>query len=413
MSTRAERAPTAPASYVAPLLLVVMFGGYLALGVLDGGGGVLWPDVIDAFGVSKAQFGLASGIGIAIVFPIMIFAGPIANRVDKRLILTGGFIAMMGAAAIVIGGSGALLMLFLMMLRGLSVALLDLGNNAIAIDYQRDAKRHIMGPLHSMYSLGTLVGAIVVFVLFEAGGNFKTAYAGFAVIFTTMFILSLLTLRNRKRVKGARAAKIPLSITLDLLKRREIVLLGGICGLCIIGEMVVTQWSGIYLRDGRGFGENSRVIAIGIYGTTMFLGRLFNGPIVNALGPKRTLVADGICTAFGGLLMLSGLPQPVVMLGFALVGLGLAGMIPLALSIAGVAAPHQSAAATGAVMFVSYLGLAFGPMLAGAVATLANVRVVMGLEVLAGVLAALFALGVATNSIHFDSLPESHAPDIA
>jgi len=220
-------------------------------------------------------------------------------------------------------------------------------------------------------------------------------------------------LRSGKRVRGARTAKIPLSMTLDLLKRREIVLLGGICGLCIIGEMVVTQWSGIYLRDGRGFSENSRVIAIAIYGTTMFLGRLFNGPIVNRLGPKRTLVADGICTALGGMLILSDMPQPVVMLGFALAGLGLAGLIPLALSIAGVAAPRQSAAATGAVMFVSYLGLAFGPILAGAVATLASPRVVMGLEVLAGVLAALFALGVVTDSIHFESSAEPHASESA
>lgn len=383
-----------------------MFGGYLALGVLDGGGGVLWPDVIDAFGISKAMFGLASGVGVAIVFPVMIFAGPIANRVDKRLILTGGFVAMMGAAAIAIGGSGALLMLLLMVLRGLSVALLDLGNNAIAIDYQRETKRHIMGPLHSMYSLGTLVGALVIFVIFEAGGNFRTAYAGFAVIFTVMFGLSLLTLRNRPKVKGARTAKIPLSMTLDLLRRREILLLGGICGLCIVGEMVITQWSGIYLRDGRGFSENSRVIAIAIYGLTMFLGRLFMGPIVHVLGPRQTLIADGAFTALGGALMLSGLPQPLVMLGFALAGLGLAGMIPLALSIAGVVAPQQSAAATGAVMFVSYLGLAFGPMLAGAVATLATPRAVMGLEVLAGLLATLFALGVVTNSILVESSPE-------
>ena len=148
------------------------------------------------------------------------------------------------------------------------------------------------------------------------------------------------------------------------------------------------------------------MIAIALYGLTMFLGRLFMEPIVHWLGPRQTLIADGVCTALGGALMLSGLPQPLVMLGFALAGLGLAGMIPLALSIAGVVAPQQSAAATGAVMFVSYLGLAFGPMLAGAIATLATARAVMGLEVLAGLLAALFALGVVTNSILFESSPE-------
>ena len=384
-----------------------MFGGYLALGVLDGGGGVLWPDVIDAFGVSNGVFGVASGVGVAVVFPVMMFAGQIANRVDKRLILSGGFMAMMGAAMIAIGGSGALLMTLLMLLRGLSVALLDLGNNAIAIDYQRSSNKHIMGPLHSMYSLGTLLGALVVWALFSAGGDFRGAYIVFGLIFTTMFVLSLLSMRGGTRIKGAKTAPIPFSITIALLKRKEIILLGGISGLCIFGELIVTQWSGIYLRDERGFSENSRVFAIAIYGTTMFLVRLFNGPIVHLLGPKRTLFIDGVFAALGGALIVSGLAQPVVLLGFAFSGLGLAGMIPLALSIAGVAAPLQSAAATGAVMVISYIGLAFGPMLAGGVATIGNPQSVMLLQVLAGITAALFSLGIVTNHLRYDPDSES------
>lgn len=404
--------PTQATSYIAPLLLVVMFGGYLALGVLDGGGGVLWPDVIDAFGVSNGVFGIASGIGVAIVFPIMIFAAQIANRVDKRLILSGGFVAMMGAALIAIGGSGALLMTLLMLMRGLSVALLDLGNNAIAIDYQSSSKRHIMGPLHSMYSLGTLLGALVIWVLFAMGGTYRGAYIAFGVIFATMFVLSLFSMRGGTRVKGAKTAPIPFSIMRALLRRKEILLLGGISGICIFGEMIVTQWSGIYLRDVRGFSENSRVFAIAIYGTTMFLGRLFNGPIVNLLGPKRTLFADGALTALGGVFVLSGLPLPLVLLGFAFSGIGLAGMIPLALSIAGVAAPNQSAAATGAVMVISYIGLAFGPMLAGVVATIGDPRTVILLQVVAGCVASLFALGIVTNHLRHDASPEILSAEI-
>jgi MFS family permease len=400
------------ASYVAPLLLVVMFGGYLALGVLDGGGGVLWPDVIDAFGVSNGVFGVASGVGVAVVFPVMMFAAQIANRVDKRLILSGGFVAMMGAALIAIGGTGALLMTLLMLLRGLSIALIDLGNNAIAIDYQRSSNKHIMGPLHSMYSLGTLLGALVVWALFAAGGNFRSAYIAFGLIFTTMFVLSLLSMRGGTRIKGVRTAPIAFSITKGLLKRKEIILLGGISGLCIVGELIVTQWSGIYLRDERGFSESSRVITIAIYGMTMFLVRMFNGPIVNLLGPKRMLFIDGAFTALGGILIVSGLAQPVVLLGFVFSGLGLAGMIPLALSIAGVAAPLQSAAATGAVMVISYIGLAFGPILAGAVATIGNPQSVMLLEVLAGITAALFSLGLVTNHLQYDPDSESLAGEL-
>jgi len=225
-------------------------------------------------------------------------------------------------------------------------------------------------------------------------------------------VLSLLSMRGGTRIKGAKTAPIPFSITMALLKRKEILLLGGISGLCIFGELIVTQWSGIYLRDERGFSENSRVIAIAIYGTTMFLVRLFNGPIVNLLGPRRTLFIDGMFTALGGALIVSGLAQPVVLLGFAFSGLGLAGMIPLALSIAGVAAPLQSAAATGAVMVISYVGLAFGPMLAGIVATIGDPQSVMLLEMLAGIMAAIFSLGIVTNHLQYDPDSESLAGEL-
>ena len=40
-------------------LLALMLSAFVGLGVLYGGGGVLWNDVIDTFGISKGMFGLA------------------------------------------------------------------------------------------------------------------------------------------------------------------------------------------------------------------------------------------------------------------------------------------------------------------------------------------------------------------
>ena len=53
-------------------------------------------------------------------------------------------------------------------------------------------------------------------------------------------------------------------------------------------------------------------------------------------------------------------------------------------------------------MVISYVGLAFGPMLAGGVATIENPQSVMLLEVLAGIIAAIFSLGIVTNHLQYD-----------
>ena len=413
LSVSSEQSPALPASSdVAPLLLVVMFGGYLALGVLDGGGGVLWPDVIDAFGISKGAFGVASGVGVAIVFPVMIFAAQIANRVDKRLILSGGFMAMIFAALIAIGGRGAMLMTLLMLLRGLSVALLDLGNNAIAIDYQRSSNRHIMGPLHSMYSLGTLIGAIVVWGLFAAGGDFRGAYVAFGLIFTTMFVLSLRSMRGRTRIKGAKTAPIPFSITIALLKRKEIMLLGGIGGLCIFGELIVTQWSGIYLRDERGFSENSRVIAIAMYGMTMFLARLFNGPIVNLLGLKRMLIRRW--SRYGPW---RGIDRLGTVAAICAAGVCLFRDRSGGDDSAGT--KHCRYRGSSAICRRDRSGhchqlhrVAFGPILAGGVATVGNPQQVMLLEILTGIMVTLLSLGIVTDHLRHEPQADALAGEL-
>jgi len=64
------------------------------------------------------------------------------------------------------------------------------------------------------------------------------------------------------------------------------------------------------------------------------------------------------------------------------------------------------------VMVISYIGLAFGPMLAGVVATIGNPRSVMLLEVLAGITAALFSLGIVTNHLLYDPDSESLAGEL-
>src|SRR5262245_62096372 len=126
-------------------LLVLMFGAFIGFGLLDGAGGVLWADVIDAFGVSKGVFGLLSGFGLAVSFPILIFVGRLAERFAKRSLLAISFCGMGLASLGFLTGAGGLFVFALcLILRASSITLLDLSNNALAMDYEQAASRRIM-----------------------------------------------------------------------------------------------------------------------------------------------------------------------------------------------------------------------------------------------------------------------------
>jgi fucose permease len=376
-------------------LLVLMFGAFIGLGLLDGAGGVLWTDVIDAFGVSKGVFGLLSGFGLAVSFPILIFGGRLAERFDKRSLLAISFFGMGLASLGLLTGTGGIAVFALcLILRASSITLLDLSNNALAMDYEQATNRRIMSPLHAGFSGGTMLGAGLVWLALAAGGGFRAVYLGLAAIFAVAVLWTL-------RLRGARASperpvirsEAP-SVALSLLRRRDIRWFAAITGLAFGGEALISQWAGIYLRDERGFSARVGVFAIAAYGLAMFVGRVTNAPITTRLGDRRAILVQGGTTLLGGILIASGGPAAIAVLGCGLAGLGLAGTGPTALSMAGTAVPSATGAASGATLAGGYVGFAGAPALAGLVASLFSARVVMGGVALAGVLVVAMALRV-------------------
>jgi MFS family permease len=389
----ATASTTAPGGALGKLLLAVMFGGFISIGLLDGGGGVLWPEVTDAFEISDGLFGLASGIGLLVAFPIMMLAGKIADRFDRRSLLLAAFLGLTLTALLMAFGSagGALLLIGILALRGLSVSLIDLGNNAIAIDFERSSGRHIMGPLHATYSAGALVGALGVWGIFALGGGYRAVYVLFALFFVSLAVVAVRT-RALPPLPSVRTEPVSVMATFHLLRKRDIRLLGAITACGMFGTILFSQWVGLYLRDVRDAGESARVLAVVVYGAMMVIGRLVNGPVVQRLGVRRAFAADGTLAAAGGLVVSLDVPLWLAIAGCGLAGLGLAGIMPLALSTGGARFPREGAAVPGAVLLIGYTGLAAGPLLAGLTASLISDAAVMLLTAIAGLLIVLVAI---------------------
>lgn len=375
-------------------ILAVIAAALAGLGVAAGAGGATWPDVLDSFGVSGGAFGLLNGLGLILALPLFIFGGQVISRVGKIPLL------MLAAAGFVIFATGFVfaprvfvVFGFLMIVRGLSFATIDLSANALAMDAERVAKKHVMSPLHAGYSAGTIVGAGLAAVLFARGSSFKAVYLVVIVIFLLIFVSPALV-GFRDRLAAPVAPGQTSSVSLSGFRDPIIRIAAIMAGLSFGGEVLIAEWVAIYLREERGFTSSIGALAVTSYGIALMIGRIVNGPVVNKLGLKPSFQLQGVLTLIGGVLIVIGGPQAVPLVGAFIAGFGLAGVGPSGLSLAGKAMPSSPGAAAGLTLLGGYIGLAAAPLLGGLFASVASTRFTLAAVAAAGVGILLTSLAV-------------------
>lgn len=366
-------------------ILVVIAVALAGLGVAAGAGGATWPDVLDSFGVSDGAFGLLNGIAIILSLPILVFGGKVIRRFGKIPLLmasAAGFVIF--AAGFVFAPRAFAVFAVLMVIRGLSFAVIDLSANALAMDAERVAKKHVMSPLHAGYSAGTIAGAGMTALLFAGGSSFKTVYLIVIAIFVGIFLAPALV-GFRDRLAEPSTGGSDEGVSLSGFRDPTIRLAAIMSGLAFGGEVLIAEWVAIYLREERGFSSSTGALAVTCYGVALMVGRIINGPFVNRLGLRSSFVLQGALTVVGGLLVVAGGPAIVALTGAFIAGFGLAGVGPSGLSLAGKAMPSAPGAAAGLTLLGGYVGLAAAPLLGGLFASVASTRLTLACVAAAGV----------------------------
>lgn len=374
-------------------ILIVIAIGLTGLGIMAGSGGATWPDVLDAFGVSDGWFGLLASLGIILSLPLLIFGGRITARFGKiPLVVASGIGFLVVALGFMFAPRAFVVFAILMLIRGLAFATIDLSANALAMDAERVAQKHLMSPLHAGYSAGAVIGAGMTALLFAGGFGFKSVYLIIVLIaLLILFSPALVGFKDRLgQIGGDEGEAVSLSGFRDPIIRLAALM----SGLAFAGEVLIAEWVAIYLRDERGFSGSTGALAVTSYGVALMLGRLVNGPFVNRLGLKPSFQLQGVLTIIGGILIVLGGPAIVALLGAFIAGFGLAGVGPSGLSFAGKAWPNAPGAAAGLTLLGGYLGLAAAPLLGGLFASVASTRVTLACVALAGlgILLASFAV---------------------
>ncbi|WP_235890762.1 MFS transporter [Martelella alba] len=286
------------------------------------------PEFAERLHLSESALGLmilTFGLGSIAAMPVTGIA--IARFGSARVLKTVAlsFLPMLLLITLV---TSVPLAVIIMILFGSTMAMMDVSMNGNAVSVEKVEHRSIMSSCHAFWSLGGLIGAALGGMLIAAIGVF-----GHAIIATLigggLIAIAWKNVTPDAPETEARREKLRLPLT-------PLPWLIGIMALfSMIPEGAIMDWSALYLKDERmvaiawsGFGFAAFELAM----TAM---RFAGDKVRDRFGAVSTL---RFCAAMSviGLLMIGLAPSvPLVILGFAIAGIGISNMIPIAFSAAG------------------------------------------------------------------------------
>jgi MFS family permease len=351
------------------------------------------PAIKDSLALSDGELGTALvGLAIGLLAGTRLAGGPV-DRFGSRPVMLAGF-PLMAATLLLPGLADSAVTLFLALLAyGLLSGALDVAMNAQGIEVERSLGRPILAGLHGLWSVGLGIGAGIAALAAAAGLD---PLEHFALVAPVLAVASLVLLRGL--LPGRPRADEPGEEPVSVRWTHALVLLGVIAFCSFCGEGAASDWSAVYLTQELGSSAALGAVAFGAFAVAMAAARFAADPLRARLG-NVALVRGGSLLAAAGLGTALVVHEPAAgIAGFALLGLGLGPVVPIAFSAAGDLDSRATGRLVGRVATLGYVGTVAGPIMIGWLAEATSLRTSLGLVV-------LLALVIATSARACDRGP--------
>ncbi|MEA2621350.1 MAG: hypothetical protein QOH61_260, partial [Chloroflexota bacterium] len=342
------------------------------------------PQVRDGLGLSDTVLGFALlSIAVGAVAAMPIAGGLIARHGSRNLTFVGTSLMALGLALAGLAPSLPVLVLALACL-GAGSGWQDVSMNAHGVEVERRYGRPILSSFHGLFSLGGMLGAAVGGL--AAGQNLPPG-VHFVLIAAVVALLGALS------YAGMLAGQVDHAEDTPLFQRPPAALIG--LGLLCFGSMMtegsVADWSAVLMVGPLGADAATAAFAFAAFSLVMTGGRLAGDRIVQRFGPAAVTRAGAVVGVIGfGLALVVGTPLSGIV-GFAMVGGGLASMVPVILRAAARFPGVSPGTGIAATTTLGYLGFVVGPPLIGFAAGQVGLRLALGSMAAVLALVAVFA----------------------
>jgi MFS family permease len=323
------------------------------------------PWIAAHVGVDVGQLALAllmPGIGAMLAMP---FSGRLAHRYAFRPLIAVTIAAWCVSLILPALPSSLVVLCVVLLAFGAAAGLADMAMNAQGVLVEKAYGRSIMSSLHGFWSVGVLTGSAVSALSSHAGIDARIQFAVTAAVLVgagtafARFVLEDTT---------AREAVAPPAFALPT---RPILLIG-LVGLCaVFGEQAGTDWSAFFIRRELGGSAATAGFAVSAFAVAMATVRLLGDRVIRRLGPVTTVRVSGTCAAAGAIAVVLAPGLAVGLAGFALLGTGVALVVPLVFAAAGRVGTHPARSIAG-VAGVAYGSGLVAPGVIGGIASVSS-----------------------------------------
>ncbi|MER7727009.1 MFS transporter [Streptomyces sp. NPDC096323] len=367
-------------------------------GFLFAGWVVRIPAIKQQTGASASTLGLALlGVSAGAVITMML-TGRLCRRFGSHPVTVVCGVLLPLSIALPAQTHSALSLGLVLLVFGAAYGGANVAMNSAAVDLVTALRRPVMPSFHAAFSLGGMLGAGLGGLV--AAGLSPSAHllclTGIGLLVTAYWGPVLLRHPSQKpaptEADGEEAGHRPTGRT------RRVVLLFGVIALCTAyGEGALADWGALHLEQDLHAHPGVAAAGYSLFALAMTAGRLTGTALLERLGQTRTLVAGG-GTAAAGMLLGSLAPTTwLALLGFAVTGLGLANIFPVAVGRAGeLAGPGGVAAAST----LGYGGMLLGPPAIGFLADWFSLPVALTTVALLALAAAALGYGARHAAAH-------------
>ena len=344
----------------------------------------------------QRKLDLSEGIlGIALLgsalgaLTTLLLAGWLVARFGSGKVVTASVLFQALALPLPLFAPNLPLLIGALALLGLGNGALDVAMNSQASEVEKRWGGAIMSSFHGLWSVGSFVGAAVGGRLLATELSPERYIIVVAAVFIVIALVALQGLlpSTRRINENAEIEREPLFV----LPTGMVAVLGGLTFLTMISEGIMADWSAVYLSNELGTSDSFAANGFAAFAGAMAVGRLTGDWVVRQLGASRTVRVSALLAVVGlTAALLIGQPW-IALIGFGLVGLGIANGVPIMFSAASRTGDMDPGRALAAVATTGYFAFLLGPPLIGFVAEGLSLTWALGLVVVFNLLVAIFA----------------------
>lgn len=350
--------------------------------------------------LSDAQLALAFvGLNAGAILGLQL-GGLVVPRVGSRTALAVGLPMFAGMLLPLALAPTLALLTVALAVSAVANSVVDVAINDQAVGLQHRYGRSLLSGLHALHSLGGVLGGALAALAAHAGLSMTAHFtiAAIAVAGIGMLAAGGLLSPRGTHVDHALASSKP---SLRAGWTGRIMLLGVLAFVFTLAEGSSLDWSAVLLREGRHAGPATAAAALAVFQAAVTTGRLAGDRIIDRAGPVRVIRAGAPLAGAGFAAGLLTGTAPGALAGLALFGLGLATLLPIAISAAGADPDVPVPVAVARVSTFGYLGSFAGPLVIGALTHVVDLAIALLLP----------AVAVATTAFAADAIRTSKSRD--